>query len=86
MGLPLPEAGLTQAVFPNIFSTMETVYPSAWAGPARLVDTLVLTSQGAFAKCVSQCFKVPPLSTLSASFNSLLHLSIFPEAGAWQGM
>ncbi|KAK1200477.1 FSTL5 protein, partial [Pygoscelis papua] len=46
MGLPLPEAGITQTVFPNIFfmCTTGTLFPSTvrrrsdWAGPARLAD------------------------------------------------
>ena len=47
-------------VFPNTFfmCTTGTLSPSTggsfdWAGPAQLVDPLVLTHQVAFAKCVS---------------------------------
>ena len=68
VGLPLPEAGLTQIVFPNVFfmCTMGTLSPSTvrasfdWAGPALLVHSLVLTNQVAFAKYISQCLKFPP--------------------------
>ena len=61
MGLPLPEAGVTQTVFPSIFfmCTTGTLSPSTvrkgsdWAGPARLTDPLVLTNHVAFAKCLN---------------------------------
>ena len=90
MGLPLPEAGITQTVFPSIFfmCTTGTLSPSAvckssdWAGPAQLTDPLVLTNQVAFARCVSQCLKVPPPIALNVVFNNPLYRSIFPEAGA----
>ena len=73
MGLPLPEAGVTQTAFPNMFfmCTTGTLSPSTvrrisdWAGPARLVDPRVLTNQVAFAKCESQFLKVPPPSAFS---------------------
>jgi len=53
-----------------------------WAGPAQLVDPLVLTNQVAFAKCVSQSLNVSPPSALSVVFSSLLYHLIFQEAGA----
>jgi len=73
MGLPLPEAGLTQTVFPNMFfmCTMGTLAPSTgcgsfdWAEPAQLVDPLLLTNQVAFAKWVLQYVKVPSPTALS---------------------
>jgi len=58
MGLRVPEAGLTQTVFPNVFfvCTVGTLCPSTvcgsfdWAGPAQLVDLLLLTNQVDFTK------------------------------------
>ena len=92
MGLPLPEAELTQTAFPKVFFTCATgtVSPSTvrgssdWAGPAQLVGPLVLTNQLAVAKDVSQCLRVPPPIALSVVLSSPLYRrSIFPEAGAW---
>jgi len=82
MGLPLPEAGLTQAVFPIILlicttgtSSTSAVYEGFdWAGPAQLVDPLVLANHMAFAKCVSQCLNVPPPSALSVVFSRPLYI------------
>jgi len=57
MGLPLPEVGLTHTVCPDIFTcTMGTLSFSAaggscnLAGPAQLMDPLMLANQVAFAK------------------------------------
>lgn len=33
-----------------------------WVGPAKLADPLVLINHVAFARCVSQCWKIPPCS------------------------
>jgi len=54
-----------------------------WAGPAQLVDPLVLTNQVAFAKWVSQFLEVPFPISLKVVFSSPLYRSIFPEAGPW---
>ena len=90
MDLSLLEAGLTQTVFPNILfqRATGTLSPSTvcgslgWVVPARLADPLVLTNQVAFAKCVSQCLKVPPPIALNVVFSNPLYRSIFPEASA----
>jgi len=57
-GLLLPEAGITHPVFSSqvLMCATGTLSPATgheshdWAGPARLVDPLVLTNQVAFAK------------------------------------
>ncbi|CAM9106453.1 unnamed protein product [Bubo scandiacus] len=46
----------------------------------RLTDPLVLISQVASAKFVSQCFHPPLSNALNIVFNSPLDLSIFPDA------
>ena len=76
MGLPLPEAGMTQTVVPSIFlrCVMQPLSSSTicesfdWARPAQLADPLVLTDQVAFARCVSQCLEVPPPIVFSVVF------------------
>ena len=82
MGLLLPEAGITETVFPSILFMCTVRKGFDWAGPAPLADHLQLTNQGAFAKCVSQCLNVPAPIALSVVFNSPLYRLIFPEAGA----
>jgi len=47
-----------------------------------MVDPLMTTKQVAFAKCVSQCLKVPPARALSVVCSSLLYHLVFTEAGA----
>jgi len=89
MGLPLPMTAITQTVFPKVFficfkgtSSSPTVRNCfVRAGPARMVDPLVLTNQVVFPKCISQCFNIPPPSALNVAFNGLLYHSIFPGAG-----
>lgn len=83
--LLLPEAGITQTFFPSIcFMCTTGNLPDSpvcksfdWAVPAWPTDSLVLTNQVAFAKCL----KIPPPIALSAVFNSSLHCWIFP--GGW---
>ena len=87
MGLPLPEVGVTQTVFPSVFfmCTTGTLSPSTvckssdWAGPARLADPLVLTNHVAFAKCVCQYLNVPAPIALNVVFN----IVSFDFPGGW---
>lgn len=52
------------------------------AGPAQLVEPLILTNQVALAKCTSQCLKVSPPIAFKVVFNSPGDHSVFPEVGA----
>lgn len=75
MGMPLPEAAVTQTVYPSIFfmCTTGTLSPSTacksvgWGGAV----------QAAFAKCVSQSLLVPPAFALHVVMSSLLHHLVF---------
>jgi len=81
MGLPLPEAGKTQTVYPGILFMYTAVIlsPSTvhgsfdWVVPATLVDPLVLTDQVSSVPVFER-------STLSEVFSSPLDLLIFLEA------
>lgn len=79
------EVGIAQTVFPSTFFMHITGALSAstphknfdWAGPAWMAAHLVLTNQGALAKCVSQCLKTTPPTALCVVFTSPLYHSIF---------
>lgn len=93
MGLSLLEVEWIQTYFLNTFlntffiCTTGSLFPSTvhrdfdWAGPARLVDPLVMTDNVAFTKYRSQCLKLPPPIYFNVVFNSALHHSTFPGAG-----
>jgi len=57
MGLLLPRAGVTQAIFPSVFVTCTPsalLKSFAWPVSAGLGDPLALSNHVAFAKSVSQ--------------------------------
>lgn len=87
MGLPLPEAGIAQTVFPSVSFTCTTGTLSSCTLCNRfgLADPLVLTNQVAFAKCVFQCLNVPVAIAFSGVFNSALYHSIFPRSWCTRG-
>lgn len=91
MGLVFLEAALIQTVFPYTFLICTTVTLSPftvsggldWAGPAQVVEPLILEPLVlAFAKCRSRCLKVPLPTAFNVVFGSPLHCSIFTETGA----
>jgi len=56
-----------------------------WAGPGQLADPLVLNSQAASAKHLSQCLSVPALSAHGVVCNQSIVSFLFPRGWCMVG-